>query len=191
MTRKQGQLTAYFAGLFDGEGSVGIYRMGGTYKLSAIVNMDNPTAVALLKREFPEAVFSKRRRDVGHDYYRVAFNHYKAYEFLKVIEPFVLVKRSQVKLGLAFLAHRRRERVKSRVHKNPCSRCESLTAKIKNLKQVKSVNLHDLREYRAKPEEVEADKRLIRELLEGVETRLSESNKAVSACEKDIVQAAS
>lgn len=180
MNRKESQMLAYIAGLFDGEGSVGIYQHGETYKLRVGISMDNPTSVSVIKDMFPEAVFDKLRREVGNDYYRVAFNQYKAYEFLKTIEPFVLIKREQVKVGLAFLAHRRRERAKTYHHPKPCRRCESLTKKIKDLKRVNSVKLHDMRQYRAKPEEVN-------ELLERVETRLRETDEAISAREKDIV----
>ena len=52
--RKRTALQAYFAGVFDGEGHVGIQWNGSTYGFRVAIQMDDPQAVLLLWREYPE-----------------------------------------------------------------------------------------------------------------------------------------
>lgn len=106
---------------------------------------------------------------------------------MRAIKPYSIIKLDQIKVGLSFLAHRRRDHSRTKAPRGECARCDWFESTIKELKQVNSVNLPEMREYRAKPEEVGKDQKSVRELLERVETRLSESNKTNSACEKDIV----
>jgi len=207
VNRKRSQLQAYFAGLFDGEGFVGPNGPDRN-SISVVIGMCDPRAVGLIWREYPEARLYLRPAKPGTKLMYVArFNYYNAYNFLRDIRPFSLVKREQINVALAFLAHRRRDHLAGkhldsigrRNGFNCNGRCDALLQKLYALKKsdpkgVNSVNLYELREYRAKPEEVALDVEIIstklRELLEGVETRVSESNKPISAPEKEIVQAA-
>jgi hypothetical protein len=211
MNRKRSQLQAYFAGLFDGEGCIG---MNGANKsgIAVIVGMTDPQAVGLIAKEYPEACVYLRPYvgTTNAPCYLVRINYHKAYNFLRDIEPFVIVKRDQVKVALAYLAHRRRDHFAGRTFgadgKPGCSgfdcagRCERLIQRLTELKRVdykgvNSVNLGELREYRAKPEDVEADQKFIVDMIsslwEGVETRdrLLQAVEPISAPEKDIVQA--
>ena len=198
MNRKRGQLQAYFAGIIDGEGCIQVRgKAGNTYTAGVSVQMDNPEAIMLLWREYPEATLRKCNREVGRPYYVFALNHYKAYRFLQDIEPFLILKRAQARITLAFLAHRRRNH--SRTKGFDCKgRCERFHLKCKAMKRpdpqgVNSVNAlldHGLREYRAKRAEVEEDVRILVSKLEGVETMLMSPTdyKAMSAPEKEIVQ---
>jgi hypothetical protein len=118
------------------------------------------------------------------------------------------VKHEQAKVALSFLAHKRRDHAQGWQKGQPrgtklpeCERCKraaatvlALRAEVKDVNSVNALLTHEMREYRAKPEEVAQDVEWMtskmRELQEGLETRLSESNKAISASEKDIVQQA-
>lgn len=212
MNRKRSQLQAYFAGIFDGEGHVGIKpttSSGGKYKTYtavATLKMNDPQAVMLIAREYPEALTYASVDKYGKLNYQVYFGHHKAYRFLEEILPFLIIKHEQVKVTLSFLAHKRRDHAPGWAKGHPrgtrmpeCLRCLRSEAALKSIraepKKVNSVNAllqHEMREYRAKPEEVAEDVRVMtstmRELLEGVETRVSESNKPISAFEKEIVQ---
>lgn len=197
-SRRTTQLIAYFAGLFDGEGTVGAYQVrdGKDFTLKVAIAMTEPAAILLLMNEFPEAKLSYRPRKVGNHQIVATFNGLTGYEFLLAIEPFAIVKWEQVKLALAFLAHKRRTFGSKKHH--PCEYCESTAAQLVKLKSpdlnaVKTVELlrrHGLRQYRAKPEDVEQDcTSILKNFRERVETRLSPSmdNKAISAAEQDIV----
>lgn len=206
MHRKRENLQSYFAGIFDGEGTVGLYQMGDRqWSLRVAINMTDPRAVGLIWAEYPEGKlysYEYKNRPNTKPYYKFGIHGTKATTFLKEIEPYVILKHDQVKLGLSFLAHQ--SRYYSQKRKDGFSRYVSypdeyykrtlsIANKMKQAKQfigVNSVNLlakHGLREYRATLDEVERDVVTIREHLESVETRLSESNKAISVPEKDIV----
>lgn len=210
MNRKRSQLQAYFAGIFDGEGHVGIRETssdGGKYKTHvavAVIAMNDPQAVMLMAREYPEGLVYQATTG-GKSAWRIYFSQHKAYQFLLEILPFLLVKHEQVKVALSFLAHKRRDHAQGwqkgqpRGTKMPdCDRCRraaatllAIRSEVKGMNSVNALLEHEMREYRAKPEEVASDVEWMttrmRELQEGVETRLSESNKTISVPEKDIV----
>jgi hypothetical protein len=210
MNRKRSQLQSYFAGIFDGEGHVGIRRTADdSFVLQVMVNMNDPQAVLLMWREYPEAHTRLVQNASGTQGYHIQYSQHKAYTFLKELLPFTIVKHEQLKIALAFLAHRRRDHVNDGwmkgqprgTRKPVCERCAKYEQQLKAVraesKRVNSVNAlleHQMREYRAKPEEVSNDvaamSAKVTELLEGLETRLSQAtdNKAISAREQDIVQ---
>jgi hypothetical protein len=174
-------------------------------ELVVVVGMNDPTAVAMMWREYPEGKLFARKPQKGtwRPLYVFRLNYHKATRFLEEIEPFLLVKREQVKVARAFLAHRARDhRGKNGVVGSTTScngRCGRLLAKLKELKRtdhqgVNSVNLGELREYRAKPEDVAEDAAIIaaklQSLWEGVETSGEGAipNKPDSAPEREIVQ---
>lgn len=199
---KRNALQGYFAGIFDGEGHVGIQWNGSTYGLRAAIQMDDPQALLLLWREYgdEEVKFYVRRHiGTGKIFYRVEFRHYRAYRFLKEILPFTVIKHEQVKVGLSFIVHRRKEHQDK--HVSNCPKCQHYDHLLKEIrardKRVNTVNAlleHEMREYRAKREDVELDVALmtsqLEKLLEGVETRdrTSQSVEPTSALEQEIVQ---
>ena len=194
--RRRGQLQAYLAVIVDGEGSIGVYDLNNSYSARLTIAMQDPQAVGLFKRLYPEGTFTHRGPE-----YRIVYNQFKAYEILKDLIPFLIIKQQQAKVALSYIVHRRRDHQKKAANgAYKCERCLNAvetTARLKRResKGVNSVNAmlsHELREYRAKPEEVEQDVEYILALLEGVETKLMSSTdyKAVSAPEQDIVQTA-
>jgi FtsZ-binding cell division protein ZapB len=160
-----------------------------------------------MAREYPEGLVYEKVTN-GKRTWQVFFSQHKAYRFLLEILPFLLVKHEQAKVALSFLAHKRRDHAQGWQKGQPrgtklpeCERCKraaatvlALRAEVKDVNSVNALLTHEMREYRAKPEEVAQDVEWMtskmRELQEGLETRLSESNKAISASEKDIVQQA-
>lgn len=201
MNRKRSQLQAYFAGIIDGEGYIGIGFNGSTYGARVKIQMDDPHAIMMIAREYPNANVSYRKYPNNPDkrYWSLNLSHYNAYDFLKEIEPFLLVKREQAKVTLSFLVHRRREHAgrNGSSGKRNCTRCQRYLELVQRLKRVNkgvnSVELGELRQYRAKPEEATADKQfadsLMGDLWERVETSGADfaSNKPISAPEQDIV----
>lgn len=190
-SRKDTQLLAYFAGLIDGEGSVGAYWRNTTYSLSLSINNKFFYPLGLLHKEFPG----------GHLYlhpdsgvWQLRYAHYNAQPLLEAILPYTIIKYEQIKVAIAFLNHRRRDhRGQQNSRAALCDRCRRYSEKLKALKHCQGMNsVNPMREYRAKPEDVESDAQYVRSLLEGVETRAEPStgNKANSVPEKEIVQAA-
>lgn len=165
------------------------------------VAMTDPLGVVLLKQEYPEGRLLKKAMPGNRqDQFYFQIHNLQAARFLEEIEPFVLVKWEQVKIARSFLAHAARFQAAKAQGRGPSrkeyeKRANALKDKMHALKRetkgVNSVNLllrHELRKYRAKPEDVLSDVEFGRTALEGVETRLTERNKARSAPEKDIVQ---
>jgi len=197
MTRKREKLQAYFAGLFDGEGTVGVYFTGGVWRLSVGIHMIVPLPIGLLFQEYPEATFKKI-----DGAYRLNLYGETARRFLEEMKPYVVYKHEQIKLALSFLNYSSRYRADRRRKKLPMNapypahfhrRAQQIADKMKEQKGTLGVNSVELwpsksRQYRAKQDEAESDVKKIREHLEGVETRHSESVEATSAPEKDIVQ---
>lgn len=210
MNRKRAALQAYFAGILDGEGHVGIARRAKgldrpLYQVKVMVRMTDPAPVFMLWREYPEGklYFEDRTQKGWKPTYVWFLFDFDALRFLKEIQPFVVGKSDQVKLALSFLAHKRRSTLRRKLQNRgkgcPYSqadidRMHVLWEKIRDAKTnvpnaVNSVNAlldHGMREYRSKQEDVADD---VRVLLEGVQTRLSPTdNKTMSAAEKDIVE---
>lgn len=206
MNRKRSQLQAYFAGLFDGEGHVGIrydVKNYNSYTLQIVIQMNDPQGLLLLAKEYPEAHTRAVKNASGTIGFALQYSQHKAYTFLSEILPFLIVKHDQAQVALSFISHRRRDHQERRTGDGNCLRCHNYMLKLKAIraedKRVNSVNAlldHGLREYRSKPEEVTNDvaeiSAKVLSLLEGLETRLSRVNgdKAISALEKDIVHTA-
>lgn len=92
MNRRRGQLQGYFAGIFDGEGHVGIHRQDSrSYQLKVCVQMDDPQAVLLLWKEYPEAVITYH---MEKKFWKVALNQHKAKRFLEELIPYMIIKRT-------------------------------------------------------------------------------------------------
>ena len=192
-SRRRGQLQAYLAGIVDGEGSIGVYNTDASYSARLTIGMDDPQAVLLFKLLYPEGKLSKQGPQ-----YRIVYNQHHTYVILSDLVPYLIIKREQAKVTLSHIVHRRRDHQKKAANgKFACGRCQKAvetTARLKarESKGVKSVNAlldYELREYRAKREEVEQDVNDMLTLLEGVETRdrLPQAVEPTSAPEQEIV----
>lgn len=178
-TRRREKLTAYIAGVFDSEGCVGVYKFESNtnFKAHVSIQMDNPVPIGLIHREFPESVFSTGLSKSGNNYWRVTFNGLKSYDFLKTMKPYCFAKHDQVSLALSFIVSQRKLGAKTIAKEDHLKYAEKVSSKLMLCKRennaVNSVNAlldHEMREYRAKREDVAHDHAF---LLEGVETRLS------------------
>jgi hypothetical protein len=163
LSRKRTQLYAYLAGILDGEGHFGIEWTGNTWNGRIALSMDDAQAVMLLAREFPDHCLAYRMRKPGKPYYSLSFNHYKALPVLDALIPFLVVKQRQAKLLRSFLIHRRRHHSPTKGFDcgGACGRfgekLKGIRAEAKGVNSVNALLVHELREYRAEPEEVEAD----------------------------------
>lgn len=205
LTRKREKLQAYFAGLFDGEGCVHINRQlravdaergwNPTYTAYVTVSMSDPAPLGLLQREYGGTLrtvnhFTGNVRKDGtprKQMYCWTVAASDARRFLEEIKEYVIVKHEEVKVALSFDAHVSRYRAQRGFNfsSKPLSyfqRSEELYQKCSQLKRIsKGVNSvdalmgHGLRQYRSKPEHVEADVLHIRSVLEGVETTAESS----------------
>lgn len=195
--RKSGQLRAYFAGIVDGEGYIGIQTDGRSFTGRLSVQMDDPQALTMMLREYPEGTLNFRRHPVtGKGYWVALWNHYQATRILEELQPYMLIKHEQCKLVRSFLVHRRRTHGQHNGYdcKGKCARMLQRCKELKReTKGVKTVNLHEMREYRAKSTDVDADISWINEMMasrwKGVETsgEASTANKPISAPEQEIV----
>jgi len=82
---------AYAAGFFDGEGSVGLYRQNGCYALVVCIGQKDPSVIHWLADRW-EGTVAKRQNDLWQ---------WRAYAekgrvLLRDIQPFLIVKKSQV-----------------------------------------------------------------------------------------------
>lgn len=191
MNRNRANLQAYLAGIIDGEGSFGIYWINGSWSSRLSVNMQDPEAVLMLKRLYPDGTFAKYTK-AGKEVYYITYSNNRVYDITLDLLPYLIVKHQQAKIVLSYLVHKRRDPGR---HGN-CNTCESFANKLvtqrNSAKGVNSVNAlldHEMREYRAKREDVEQDVTYMLGLLEGVETkdRVPQPVEPTSAPEQEIV----
>lgn len=104
---------AWAAGFFDGEGCVMVSeRLKQTiYHLRTSVTQQDPTALHLLKQRFGGNVTPDKTAAAGDSYarkkgqtlvWRWKAESSVAYNFLRAIEPFVVVKADQVRIALTW-----------------------------------------------------------------------------------------
>ncbi len=105
---------SYLAGLIDGEGSVTItkrmrWATTGTYQynLQVIVSNTSLKLLGWLKQKLPGAgSYTHNRFSEAHPHWRLSFtfqlNGKGAWEFLKLIEPYLVIKKEQAVLGIEF-----------------------------------------------------------------------------------------
>lgn len=99
--------TAYFAGLFDGEGSVGIYRYnkkrnGQTPKLTVQIGMNDRRPLALIHEQYPESWLGEHENRWGKTWKLMFPSREGATRFLSDIRPYLVSKQDQVDLALEF-----------------------------------------------------------------------------------------
>ncbi len=107
------EIAAFAAGLFDGEGCVGIQRQQRAYKNGTYVNyalrvefhMINKAVLEFMRQQFGGIQvhkckrYARRRQGYRWDLYSSA-----AAEFLRTIKPYSIVKRREIATALSFHA---------------------------------------------------------------------------------------
>lgn len=94
------------AGFFDGEGYVGIAKVNGTshrsHQLRLSVSQVDPRPLELLRRVFGgniRAIKPTPRRRRAYDW---RLNGHAAADFLRLIEPYLVVKAEAARIGIVF-----------------------------------------------------------------------------------------
>jgi len=208
MNNKRRSMRAYLAGFFDGEGWIKVSKSGQSNPcLHVAVASTDPLPIGLFLAEFPEGKLYYRKSQKEHwaPQWQFELLGTNAQRFLEEMKPYIVLKHDQVKIALSIQAHYGRNMImkaKTGQPKNSknsdkyVSRYQNLAEKLAqcntkgNNKRVKTVDTWleiPTREYRSKRSDVEKDVELMQQRFEALETRLSESDEATSALEKDIV----
>ena len=96
----------YFAGHFDGEGYLTMYRKQGGWCLEAKVDVSYPLVLDAYKAQFGGYVYASART-VNKNMWKWKLHHQaQLLLFLQTIEPFSLEKRPQLLLGIEWLQRR-------------------------------------------------------------------------------------
>lgn len=103
---------AYTAGIIDGEGCIGIYKEGRKgrwiyYVLAVNVGNTNPQLIEYLYSNFGGQSWKSPRLPPRKTAYCWRLQAKSAGEFLKLIFPYLLLKKPQAELALKFQARRR------------------------------------------------------------------------------------
>jgi hypothetical protein len=94
---------AYIAGLFDGEGSVYISEMRGSYHLYAIVTNTNLSVLEAINQEFGGWIQQKKDHEKRNfPCYSWGSSGHKAVAFLKSVLPWLITKRLQAEYAIEF-----------------------------------------------------------------------------------------
>lgn len=106
----------YLAGFFDGEGTISVYRnRKGKYTVLTIaVGQNDPTPLKLFHNIFGGSLFSRvKSSGVIHWVWRASPN--VAYNTLKTLRPYLIVKARQADLALEMMDKRRLKRTPQEV----------------------------------------------------------------------------
>jgi len=105
----QKERNAYFAGLFDGEGCVYIYSTNKTLRsknkkhvLSVVINNTNPVIIQELLKNFGGYLQYQEAKGNRRALWYWKMSAKKAENFLKIIFPYLIVKKAEVELALEF-----------------------------------------------------------------------------------------
>lgn len=99
---------AYWAGFLDGDGciSLALYRRkGSNAAMMAVIIVQQQPMIPVLLKEFFGGSMDHVITSTGHDCWRWTVAARKALAFLKHVEPYVVVKREQAALAMAFQEH--------------------------------------------------------------------------------------
>ena len=96
--------TEYTAGFFDGEGCVNISsdRLGKPYIRILVVNTDNSVLQKFQEKWGGNITHNKRHKENWKRSYTWRLSHQKAINFLKDLEPHLIVKKKQTNLAISF-----------------------------------------------------------------------------------------
>ena len=99
---------AYFAGLFDGEGSVGIRcntqgRQYYSYILRIAITNTHQGIIEQLQNKFAGSIYFLKRYSPAHRqaWYWDLYSR-SAFDFLKIIYPYSIIKKPQIELAMKF-----------------------------------------------------------------------------------------
>jgi hypothetical protein len=110
MPKKSSHL-GYLAGFFDGEGCISITKgknhLGNTqYSLRVIVSNTNDYVLKLFKFSFGGRIQKRKlSRPNWRDCYAWELSSTKAYDFLKCIHPYLVIKKAEAELAFEFQEH--------------------------------------------------------------------------------------
>ena len=96
---------AYFAGLFDGEGHVGIWchTQGRQYYLQAEITNTHQGIIEQLQNKFAGYIYSMKRYSSNHrPTWGWRLQSRSAFNFLKIIYPYSRIKTQQIELAMKF-----------------------------------------------------------------------------------------
>lgn len=104
---------AYIAGLFDGEGCIGIYlnqskrTVGGRklshYRLACVVALTDEFLIHLLQMHFGGEFYTcKKRKDTYRIAYRWSVYSKRALAFLEAVLPYLRIKKPQAEIAIEF-----------------------------------------------------------------------------------------
>ncbi len=118
------EIKAYAAGIFDGEGYIGIDKVSKStgsknyhYGIRVIISQKDGLIMDWLKDNFGGNVYHQKREQ-KYSIYRWRIHSKKAVEFLKNIYPYVLIKKSQIDLAIKFDKERIEKLTKNRLGKD-------------------------------------------------------------------------
>lgn len=109
-------LYAYLAGILDGEGCITIFhekKFKTTYILSVVVAMRCPTVVKLFASEFGGSLCLR-----GSGVLAWTIRSNKAMHMLRQLLPYLVVKKKQAEVGIAFQSNKKNLRFKSQAEVN-------------------------------------------------------------------------
>jgi hypothetical protein len=92
----------YAAGFFDGEGSVGIYAVSMTYQMRISISQSQPEVITWFKDRWGGSINTPRAAN-GRIHYHLSIGQAQSLILLAAIQPFVIVKRTQVDFALKAL----------------------------------------------------------------------------------------
>jgi len=93
----------YKAGLFDGEGYVGIYLKKRSHNIRVVIGLTDPRPLAFLHAEYGGSLWTKHYDNPNHRPFTSWYlTGSKVIQFLMDVQPFLVVKAEQVALALEF-----------------------------------------------------------------------------------------
>jgi hypothetical protein len=103
------EISAYCAGLFDGEGYVGIDKTSVSHgkvrkihhSIRVVISQKDGAIMNWLKERFGGNVY-EQRNGTKYSIYRWRIHSLKAVQFLKCILPYVVIKKKQVEFAIAY-----------------------------------------------------------------------------------------
>ena len=115
---------AYMAGLFDGEGYISIrYQMQrrkyDTYSLMVGINMVDKEAIELFMDSFGGVMkLRESKNENWRPQYRWRIESSSAYELLKTLSPFMILKKEKAELAILFQESKKTYNYRSREEKD-------------------------------------------------------------------------
>jgi len=98
---------AYMAGIFDGEGSIGAYKprcnlTKGTYSLGVTIISTDEWLCHMFRMAFGGSINCRQRRGKQLPVWEWKVQSHRAAEMLKILLPYLHLKRSQAELAIKF-----------------------------------------------------------------------------------------